>query len=143
MHHIAIMKKSWGFIEKILIGEKVIESRWYVSKVAPWGKVQKGDIVFFKNSGELIIVKAEVKKVFQFVDLDPNKVREILVEFGKDIGIESENLDAFFELVKNKKYCILIFLKNPQKIEPFQINKKGFGMMSAWLVVEDVEKIQQ
>ena len=142
MHHIAIMKKSWGFIEKILTGEKVIESRWYVSKVAPWGKVKKGDTVFFKNSGELITVKAEAEKVVQFEDMNPGKVNEILNKFGRDIGISSEKVEDFFEIVKNKKYCILIFLKNPQKIEPFQINKKGFGMMSAWMVAEDVVEIK-
>lgn len=28
MIHIAIMKKEWGFIDKILTGQKIIESRW-------------------------------------------------------------------------------------------------------------------
>ncbi len=37
----------------------------------------------------------------------------------------------------------MMFLKNPQKIEPFEIDKKGFGAMAAWLTVADIEKIKR
>lgn len=51
--------------------------------------------------------------------------------------IKSKN---FLSYSKNKKYCLLIFLKNPEKVEPFEINKTGFGMMSAWLTAENIDK---
>ncbi|MBU4370146.1 hypothetical protein KKG58_05355 [Patescibacteria group bacterium] len=38
------MKKSWNLTEKILAGEKKIESRWYKSKCSPWGKIKENDI---------------------------------------------------------------------------------------------------
>ena len=43
MIHIAIMKKEWGLLEKILSGEKIIESRWYLNRSSPWGKIKKGE----------------------------------------------------------------------------------------------------
>ena len=138
MDHIAIMKKSWGLIGKIISGEKKIESRWYKSKRSPWGKIEKGDTVYFKDSGEPVSIKAEVKKVISFSDLTPQKVSQILNKYGKDIGIGKSKILEFVELFKNKKYCLLIFLKNPQKIKPFEINKAGFGAMSAWLTTEDI-----
>jgi len=141
MHHVAIMKKSWGFLEKIHSGEKTIESRWYVSKSAPWGKITKGDTVFFKDTGGLVSAKADVSDVVLFSDLTPRKVREILDQYGNKIGIDQQNMEEFFEHVKNKKYCILIFLEKPCKIEPFQISKQGFGMMSAWITVEDISLV--
>jgi hypothetical protein len=70
------------------------------------------------------------------------KVSEILDEYGKDDGIEKDKIKKFFELFKNKKYCLLIFLRNPKKIEPFEIDKTGFGMMSAWLSVENIDRIK-
>jgi len=142
MDHVAIMKKSWGLTQKILSGQKKIESRWYKSKYSPWGKIGKGDFVYFKDSGELISIKAEVEKVISFSDLTPEKVRHILDEYGNDDGIEKNKIKDFFELFKNKKYCLLIFLKNPKKIEPFEINKAGFGMMSAWLSIENIDRIK-
>ena len=63
MEHIAIMKKSWKLTEKILTGEKKIESRWYKAKYAPWGRIKAGEVVYFKDSGEPVTIKTEVARV--------------------------------------------------------------------------------
>ena len=142
MEHIAIMKKSWGLTQKILTGQKKIESRWYKVKYAPWDKIKSGEVVYFKDSGEPVTVKTEVDKVIQFSDLIPEKVREILYQYGQADGLSIDNIPEFFEIFKDKKYCMLIFLKNSQKIKPFKINKSGFGAMSAWISVDNVNKIK-
>ncbi len=140
MEHVAIMKKSWKLTRKILSGEKKIESRWYSQKRAPWDKIKEGGIVYFKDSGDTVSINAEVEKVLQFADLTPEKAKEILKKYGKEIGIE--DIAEAAERYKNKKYCLLIFLKNPQKVKPFWISKKGFGMMSAWISVEAIDNIK-
>lgn len=136
------MKKSWGLTEKILNRRKTIESRWYKYRHTPWGKITKGDIVYFKNSGEQVTIKADVEKVISYENLNPKKVKEILDKYGNDDGIEKDKTNEFFELFKNKNYCLLIFLKNPEKIKPFEIDKTGFGMMSAWMIVKNINKIK-
>lgn len=143
MDHVAIMKKSWGLTEKILSGEKKNESRWYNTKRAPWGKIKKGDTVYFKNSGEPVKLKVKVAKIVQFSGLTPGKVLAILNKYHKADGIEQSKVPEFFKRFKNKKYCILVFIKNPVKIKPFDINKKGFGVMSAWLTVSSIAKIKK
>ena len=57
-------------------------------------------------------------------------------------GLGIDQIPEFFDMFKNKKYCMLIFLKNPQKIEPFGIDKSGFGAMSAWISVDNVDRIK-
>lgn len=131
MHHVAIMKKSWNMIPKILSGEKVIESRWYQAKRVPWNAIKEGDTVFFKNSGELVSAKAKVKKVLQ---IESPKVQSILDTYGKKICVD--------EVQGNPKYCILIFLKDAQPVTPFAINKKGFGAPAAWVTINDIEQIK-
>lgn len=143
MEHLAIMRKSWGLTQKILNGQKKIESRWYLTKRSPWDRIKENETIYFKNSGEPVKLKAKVSKVIQFADLTPHKVREILKEYGDDDGIENEKITEFFEIFKNKKYCILIFLKNPQKIKSFEIDKTGFGAMSAWITVDKMENIRK
>ena len=143
MDHIAIMRKSWGLTEKILTREKKIESRWYKTKHVPYNKIKAGDRVYFKNSGELVSIKAEVEKVIQFSNLTSQRVKEILEKYGKNDGIEKEKIPEFFRLFKDKKYCILIFLKNPQRIKPFEINKKGFGAMASWIIVAKLAQIKK
>ena len=136
------MRKSWGLTQKILTGEKKIESRWYKVKYSPWNKIKSGEFIYFKDSGFPIIIKTEVDKVIQFSDLTPEKVKEILDKYGQADGIELDKIPKFFEMFKDKKYCMLIFLKNPQKIESFEIDKSGFGAMSAWICIDDLDKIK-
>ena len=143
MEHLAIMKKSWGMTRKILTGQKKIESRWYRVRHSPWNKIKAGDVVYFKDSADPVSIKAEVEKIIQFSNLTPEKVKKNLVKYGHDDGIEKNEIPKFFEMFKNKKYCILIFLRNPQNIEPFEINKTGFGAMSSWITIDDINRIKR
>ncbi len=140
--HVAIMREDWNFIPKIVEGEKTIESRWYLSRKAPWGKVKKGDTVYFKNSGGPVWAKASVRKVLEFEDLDPQKVRKILREYGKFGRLGFSDIRRCGEMYKSKKYCILIFLERAKKVKSFRIDKTGFGMSSAWLCVGKIRKVK-
>jgi len=138
MHHVAIMKKSWGLIPKILDGRKKIESRWGINKCSPWGKVKAGDMVYFKNSGEPVTIVTEVSEIHEFENLNPKKVREILEKYGGDDGISISSLEETIKWARKKCYCTLIYLKNPKKIKPFNIDKTGFGAGAAWICVGNI-----
>ena len=142
MQHIAILAKKRKLLDKIISGEKTIESRWYKSKVSPWNKIKEGEIVYFKESGDPVSVKAEVEKVLFFENLDLEKVKDIVNKYDDQIALSKNRDDEFWKYFDNRKYCILIFLKNIQEIDPFNINKKGFGLMSAWICVDDVNRIK-
>jgi len=143
MHHVAIMQKSWGMIQQIAYGQKTIESRWYLNRSAPWDKIKTGDTVYFKNSGEPVGLQATVAKVLQFDQLTPEKVRSLLNEYGGRIGIAPEDISRYYEQFKNKRYCLLIFLEDVQKIKPFNINKAGYGAMAAWITAPSIDVIKQ
>ena len=136
------MKKSWNLTNKILTGEKKIESRWYMNKYAPWNKIKENENVYFKDSGSLVTIKAQVDKVIQFENLNPSKVKEIITKYGPGDGIGIDDINKYYEKFKDKKYCMLIFLKNVKKIQPFDINKKGHGLMSAWITLDDINKLR-
>lgn len=141
MDHVAIMRKEWGLLPKILTGEKQIESRWYKTKRAPWNTITAGDIVYFKNSGEPVSCKATVEKVLQFAGLTPSSVRGIIRKYCRADGIEPTRLPFFSHHFQDKKYCILIFLKYPVAVRPFTIDKSGFGAMAAWLTAPSILSI--
>jgi len=144
MHHVAIMKKSWRLLEKILSGEKTCESRWYKFRRPPWNMVKSGDTIWFKNSGEPVTVKAQVTKVLQFANLTPEKTKMILNKYGKnDLGLDSDFPDDLWRYFENKNYCVLVFFDRVEKIIPFDIDKSGFGAMAAWLCVGDIESIKK
>jgi len=143
MQHIAIMRKSWGLTHKILNGHKKIESRWYQKKCKPWDNIKKGETIYFKDSGGPVRIRAKVGKIIQFTDLTPKKVKGILYKYGKNDGIEKDENPEFYARFKDKRYCILIFLKKPIEIKPFEIDKSGFGAMAAWITIPKVSKIKK
>jgi len=137
MDHIAVLKKGW--LEKILLGEKTIESRWYKNNKTPYKRITCGDIIYFKETGKPITVKAITKKALFFDKLDRDKTKKIIKKYGKDICISQ----SFSREVLGKRYCTLIFLENVQPIDqPFKINKKGYGLMSSWISVDNIDKIR-
>ena len=146
MDHVAILTRKYKYIEKILNKEKTVESRWYVNKIVPWDRIKKGDTVYLKNTGEPVTAKAIVSKVLFFKDLSKEKILEIYESYGREIIPEAAESDfalyAQEKYSKKKKYCILIFLNNPERIKPFNINKTGFGNACAWMIVKDIDKIK-
>jgi len=142
MDHVAIMNRSLFSLEKIISGEKRIESRWFKYRKAPWGLVSVDDTLYFKNSGEQVKIKAQVDKVIQFDELAGEDVECILKKYGKNIGLEAGQLNEFHEKVKDKRYCVLMFLTNIEKVEPFSIDKSGYGSMTAWITVKNISEIK-
>ena len=138
MHHIAILDKKRKLLPKIISGEKIIESRWYQTKRTPWHNIKKDDVIYFKDAGEKITVKARVKNVLFFDDLNKEKVQKILQEYGTDICMGTLDYTPYYD---KKKYCILIFLEDVQEIKPFHIDKTGFGNACAWMTIKDVKEI--
>ncbi|MEK9156156.1 MAG: ASCH domain-containing protein [Patescibacteria group bacterium] len=141
--HVAIMRQSLGVLEKIIFGEKTIETRWYKNRSQPWDAIEPGDVVYFKNAGEPVTAQATIGVVRQFEDLTPAKIRAILEEYADRIGIDPGNIDDFCQRHRDKKYCLLIFLQNPLAVKPFEINKTGFGNQTAWLVIDNIDKIKK
>lgn len=140
-HHIAIMKKEWGLLEGVITGQKKIESRFYSQKVKPWDDITEKDTVYFKNTGGKVEIKAGVKKVLQFENLDPKKVKELITKHHIGLGLKITEIPYFLHLFQDKKYAILIFLKKIEKIEPFDIDKDGISPMSGWITVDDIAQI--
>ena len=136
------MRKSWGLTKKILSGEKTVETRWYKNKYKPWGQIGEGDVIYFKDSGEPVTLKAIASGVEQYSNLDETERRRILSKYTQEDLGTGEIMPEISEYIKNKPYCLVVHLKNPQRIEPFDIDKSGYGAMASWLVVDDIEKIK-
>lgn len=142
MHHVAIMKKDWGLIEKILEGTKTVESRWYKTKRSPWDKIKPGDTVYFKDSGSPVTVKAVASRVKQYTVGGNKHALEIMKTHAlEDLGT-LEISTPLMEYITNKKYAVFVWFDNVEEVEPFDIDKTDFGMQSAWLSVEDVSQVR-
>lgn len=135
MEHLAIMSK--GYIEKILSGEKSIESRFSVNRISPFGKIKAGEKVYLKETGKPVSASFEVESVLFFDDLDKGKIKEIRAKYGNQICAEEE----FWQSKQHARYATLIYIRNPKIEKPFKVNKfdrsafKSVTDITEWLVV--------
>lgn len=141
MDHIAILSTKLPWLQRILSGEKTIESRWYQSRRTPWQQITIGDTVYFKNSGELITARAMVKSVNFYRLGEDATSAQLLDRHSKELGLLPAERSAFAQQVVSANYAIFISLTQVMQITPFAIDKKGFGAMSAWITVPDITKI--
>lgn len=139
MDHLAILSKDRKLLSKIISGEKTIESRWYKFRRTPYGNISAGDSIYFKESGCPVTAKAKVGRVLFFDKLDKDKIVEILKKYGDAICVPV----SYAERHAGKNFCTLMWLEDVQSIESFEVDKKGFGLMAAWITVEDIVSIRK
>lgn len=132
MEHLAIMSK--GYIEKILSGEKSIESRFSVNRISPFGKIKAGEKVYLKETGKPVSASFEVERVLFLSDLDDEKIKEIRAKYGKQICVEEE----FWQIKQRARYATLIFVKNPKGVNPFKVEKSN---RSAFMSVSSIKEL--
>lgn len=131
MKHIAILKEP--FFSMVLDGTKTIESRWSMHKIAPYNKVSVGDEILLKQTGKDVTATAVVKKV-KFYELTPQKVEDIRLKYGKEIGTDKfENWQDTLQ----KKYCTLIWLQDVKQIKPLKVPRSNG---SGWIIVKEKYK---
>ncbi len=127
--HLAVFTKGVG--EKILSGEKTMESRFSSRKIPPFGAISSGDWVYIKTSGEDIIGQFRVQKVFFFDGLSDMDLKTIEKDYGKEISAEN----SYWEIKKNAKYGTLIFIGevDPFITAPIKFSKKD---LRGWVVLK-------
>ena len=119
MKHLAIF--SSNLAQKILTGEKSIESRFSKAKIAPFGAISSGDLVYIKPTGKEIIGQFKVKRVVFYDGLTQDDLKEIKDKYGKQIAAD----DKFWEEKKDCKYGTLIFITASPKSRNFSAGMKA------------------
>ena len=128
MKHLAILRQP--FFDMVLHGEKTIESRWSMNKIAQFKKVNIGDEILLKLKGHPVNETEKVKDV-KYYDLTPDIVEDIRIKYGKQIGTDKfENWESTLQ----KKYCTLIWLEDVKTINPLEVPRSnGAG----WIVLKN------
>lgn len=128
--HLAIFKKGVG--EDILNGVKTIETRFSKMKIAPFGVISMGDLVYIKPTGKDIIGEFRVKKVVFIDGLEIKDIKEIKETKGEQIAAD----DNYWERKSGSKYVTLIYIGQvtPFITAPLKITKKD---LRGWVVLSD------
>jgi len=117
------------YIQKILSGEKIIEGRFSIDKILPYGAVKKGDIILLKQSGGMILGEVEVDNVLYYEGLDAEAIGKIRKEYNQELCAE----DGFWQSKANSHYVSLIFIKNPKcYLMPVKVHKHDRRPWVVW-----------
>lgn len=126
--HLAIMNRV--AVEDILNGKKTIETRFSQHKIAPYGVISRGDLVYLKPPGEEVIGQFRVKKVFFFEGFDLNDLSDLRKKFGQQINAE----EKYWEDKKDSNFGTLIFIGDCERFitSPIKIKKSD---QRGWMVL--------
>lgn len=126
--HLAVLNQP--YLDRILDGEKTIESRFTINRVAPYKIVQPGDVLFLKESAGYVKGLISVKEVKYFENMVPGEARDLIRLNQLALTVD----EAFINLKQNSRYATLIHIGEILSIEPLEITKKD---RRAWVVLHE------
>jgi hypothetical protein len=126
--------------ENICNGRKTMIIRGAMGRKLPYGRVNKGDILYFiENNGDGFVKGfATVESVFNSDILTKEQSIEIVRQNHDKLQL-NKGLENRFA---GKRYLVLISIKDFKEIEPFKIDRSDYGNMDDWLPVENIEKVK-
>ena len=127
-------------LDNLISGEKTMIIRGATGRKLPYGRVFKGDMLYFiENKGDgLVKAKANVKDVFNSEQLTKKESEELVNQNQNKLLLDSGLIKRF----SGKRYIVLITIESFQKLDPFKINRSEYGNMDDWLPVEDINKVK-
>lgn len=126
--HLAILTQP--YLDKIIVGQKTIESRFSKMRVPPFYKVQKGDILLLKEAAGPIAAIASVSNVRFYGPLKPHDVELVMAENSDGLALE----ESFTKAKQDSKYATLINIGEVLPVKPLTITKSD---RRAWVVLND------
>ena len=127
-------------LDNLISGEKTMIIRGATGRKLPYGRVFKGDMLYFiENKGDgLVKAKANVKDVFNSEQLTKKESEELVKQNQNKLLLDSGLIKRF----SGKRYIVLITIESFQKLDPFKIDRSEYGNMDDWLPVEDINKLK-
>jgi hypothetical protein len=140
MDHIVYLDAKAREMEKMLNGEKNMIIRGAAGRKMPYGRVHKGDWLYFINNNAEGIIKAtgQVINVINSNKLTKDDSHRMVEKFQEKLALTQIQ----FKRWAGKRYLVLVEVALVQSISPFTIDKSDFGNMDDWLLVEDITRVK-
>lgn len=122
--HLAVM--AGPFLDLVLQGAKVVESRFHRVKQAPLFLAATGDVIAFKQASGPVRAIALVSDV-EFVDLRRTPIERVRDRFQEDLAATD---DDFWASRADAKWASLLSLDQVQEISPVPLSKRD---RRAWI----------
>ncbi|PWE00179.1 hypothetical protein [Marinilabilia rubra] len=140
MDHVVYLDFKAKELENLKSGQKTMIIRGAMGRKLPYGRVDKGDVLYFvENKGDgLVKGKAVVDSVFNSDKLTKEQSAD-LVEKNQEKLLLNKGLEKRFS---GKRYLVLIAVRDFTGLESFKIDRSDYGNMDDWLPVENIDKVK-
>ncbi|HNR45064.1 MAG TPA: hypothetical protein PKH80_07870 [Methanofastidiosum sp.] len=140
MDHVVYLDAKAKEMDKIISGNKIMIIRGAAGRKLPYGRVNSGDVLYFinNNSEGLVKVLARVKNVFNSEKMSSEESKNLIERNQEKLKLTDKQLDRWV----GKRYLVLIEIEDATEIHPFEIDKRDYGNMDDWLIVEDINKVK-
>ncbi len=140
MDHVVYLDAGARELDLLLDRKKSMIIRGAAGRKMPYGRVNKGDVLYFINNNAegLVLAKARVESVF-------NSEKLAAVEAARLVDANQDKLQLTkkqYERLTGKRYLVLVEIGGVEKVEPFRIDKSNYGNMDDWLLVEQIERVR-
>ena len=139
--HVVYLDAKANEFESLVGKKKSMIIRGATGRKLPYGRVEKGDILYFINNNAEGKVKA---KAIVFSVLNSEKMeKDESISLVKKNQSKLQLTDKQFAKWAGKRYIVLIEIKDFKEISPFEIDKYGYGNMDDWLPVGKVSDVKK
>jgi hypothetical protein len=140
MDHVVYLDFKAKEFEHIKNGKKSMIIRGAMGRKLPYGRINKGDVLYFiENNGDgLIKGKAIVSDVFNSDKLTKEQSIEI-VRQNQDQLLLNKALEKRFA---GKRYLVLLTINDFTEVEHFKIDRSEYENMDDWLPVEHIDSVK-
>lgn len=127
-------------LDNLRSGKKTMIIRGATGRKLPYGRVHKGDVLYFiENKGDgLVKAKAGVKDVFNSEQLTVKESEELVKQNQSKLLLDHGLSKRF----SGRRYIVLITIESFQELDPFKIDRSQYGNMDDWLPVEDINNVK-
>ena len=140
MDHVVYLDAKSNEFEKLLDGSKTMIIRGATGRKLPYGRVDKGDVLYFINNNAEGVVKAKavVSSVINSEKMNSEASIELVEEYQQKLLLS----DKQFQKWAGKRYLVLIEVDGFKEVDSFPIDKSNYGNMDDWLPVENIESVK-
>jgi hypothetical protein len=136
MDHVVYLDASAHELASLISGKKSMIIRGATGRKMPYGRVHAGDTLYFLNNDAEGVVRA--KAIVRSVSNSEALSNEESIQWIADHQTQLQLTDKQLKRWGGKRYLVLIEVEQIQEIQPFRVDKSGFGNMDDWLPVGNI-----
>jgi hypothetical protein len=138
MDHIVYLNSKAGELKNLIAGNKSMIIRAAEGRRLPYGRVSRGDTLFFiNNNGEgKIKAKGTVSSVLNSGKLTIEESFETIIRNQDRLQLPDDQ----FAGIAGKRYLVIIGVIDIQEIVPLSFNKTDFMNTDDWITVGNIEE---